>query len=720
MKKAFAVAALVAFSTPALAGPEEDNIRYIEDYLNRIKDKLDGIVGDSSSSDIDSALEHLGYVKDYTDKLKSLAPQNDPGKSMVYYYPDYISKFRESAKYLKQMKDAQVKADESRLSERCIEADRNLKYFLQGFVEKKDPNGLYKIPDEAEKIGRTYGDELRKMQEVHNEMDRWRGYARNFSDSHGKWSDVKGELHDGVSDIWDRWTRRMEETKYKCLELAKGKDYEPVKEAMSKLGGFGQARIAIRKKIDEKLQAAAYKLKDLDSRSGDGASEIQDAQRSMDEALGLLSDLKDIQGDDRDSREIADRWPSQARSAKESIDSYKKLKAGQDFLDAHEKECSKELEDLKRFLAEKTGADNKKNPQKAVADIHAKSAELQKKWQAKKDDADKFGRDMASWKEKAASFSFRDGEWSRLYDALQGSAGKSLTYYNVKRAKIYDSEPCSQLQLGYNAREIDQALKSLGEHRGSIGRRYNDLKANFKKFKQDASLFRTTMEDRSKQIRDAICNDEDWESKVIQITDGRVREYQAQWDALHSQRDRLLNEIDSLMNDSRNQTLPAFKRQLVEYLNPLQPAKDRELRGMNDPVIKAYVDNGNREHANRQSNCAIKRMRLKDRTEPDCIRGCTIIEIKPNNAREIASGGTQVEGYRRGLVSMFNNDPKTILDPSSKWHPLAPCVRTLGDGSKRLELEVYVEVYNFCPGDKTMFWSVKDPLSNWEPPDALE
>ena len=63
--------------------------------------------------------------------------------------------------------------------------------------------------------------------------------------------------------------------------------------------------------------------------------------------------------------------------------------------------------------------------------------------------------------------------------------------------------------------DIDQALKTLGEHRGSIGRRYSDLKNNFKKFKQDASLFRTTLEDRSKQIREVLCNDEEWESKVL-------------------------------------------------------------------------------------------------------------------------------------------------------------------------------------------------------------
>ena len=201
---------------PSSPVQEEDNIRYIEDYLFRIKDKLHGIVSGSSSSDIDHAFENLRYVQEYLDKLKSLNPQNDPGKTMVYYYPDYISKFREFTEiYLKQMKDAQVKADESRLSERCVEADRNLRYVLQGFVEKKDPAGLYKIPDEAEKIGRTHGDELKKMQELHYEMDQVEGLRAELL--RHAWPLV-GRRNPRAAppapiDIWDKWSRRAWRTR---------------------------------------------------------------------------------------------------------------------------------------------------------------------------------------------------------------------------------------------------------------------------------------------------------------------------------------------------------------------------------------------------------------------------------------------------------------------------------------------------------------------------
>lgn len=708
----------LALPPPARAGEEDDLARNVDDQLSRIKDKLDGIAGDSSSGDIDAALDSLDRVKEYVDKLKALDPQGEPAKTMASAYPDWIPRFRESARALKQMKDAQVKGDESRLAERCAEADRTLRSFMQAFVERKDPAGASRIPDEAEKAGRNFGDELKKLLETHAAMDGWRSTARSFSESHGRWADVRSELADGASEIWDRWSRRVDDTKAKCSELAKGKESDAVKDAMSKLGNQGQAVTALRKKIDEKLQATASRLKDLDSKSGDAASELQDAQRSVDELLGLLGDLKDTQ--DRDAREIAERWPSQARSLKESIDAYKKLKAGQDYLDPDVSACQRELDELRTFLGLKLSAEGRKNPQASASEVRARAEAIQKKWLGKKDDADKLGRDLGSFKDKAASFSFREGEWSRVADALQGSAGRSLASFNTKRAQVYDGDPCRQLQLGVSARDVDQALKSLGEHRGTIGRRYADLKTNFKAWKQSANVFRQTLADRSKAIREAICNGENWESQVIQITDGRISQFQSEWDRLHSQRDRLLNDVDQLINDSTNQTLPEFKRKIVEYLNPLQPARDHELRGAADPLVKAYIDNGNAEHDRRMADCDVKKVRLPDGTEPDCIRNCVVIEIKPNNVREMAKGGVQVTEYRDKLQTMFAADPTTVTSSSSKWSYLARCIQTGSDGKSRLVLDARLETYNFCPGDDSMFFSTKEPLLNWEPPDSVE
>jgi hypothetical protein len=712
----------LAFTLPAWAGEEEDNVRYVEDYLGRIKDKLDGIVSDSSSSDIDYALEYLGNVKDYVDRLKNLSggPQNDPAKTMVSYYPDYISKFRESARYLKQMKDAQVKADDSRLSERCNEAGRNLRSFMQDFVDKKDPNGLFKIPDEAEKIGRTYGDELKKMQDLHNEMERWKGYGRYFSESHGRWSDVKSELHDGVNDIWDRWSRRMEETKYKCQDLARGKDWDVVKESMSKLGNFGQARTVIRKKIDEKLQATASLLRDLDAKSGDAASEIQSAQRNVDEILGFLGDLKDIQGEDREARELADRWPSQARALKESIDAYRKLKAGQSYLDPEVQACQTERDELSRFLAERKEPKGK-NPKVLANEVRTRAEALQKKWQAKKSDADKFSSQLSGFKDRV-NFSFRDGEWSRVVDALQGSAAKSLTAFNLKRAQIYENDPCRNFQLGVVAPEVDSVLKALGEQGSTLARRYDETRRKFWTWKKDAQEFRWTVHLQSKELRQAICDDADWDNKLQQMAEANARANQSKFNDLLSRRDQLLSELDLLIREHPAEGLHEFRRRVVEYLNPLLPLREWDLKGYGNPYIRTHVERGKQEHASRQSSYRIKELEFPCSNPVtggswcrlDYMKGCTIMEIKPRNKAAMEQGHKQLAAYKKGLEDMYSQKGKAMF--TGNFAELAKC-----ESGGQLRLGTDLDLYDFCPSDEAAFTAAKAQLEfNWEPVATLD
>ncbi len=182
-RAALVVVGVLTLAWPVLAGDEEDRVKEAESYLSRMR------LG--STSEIDEAIRDGDRVKDQADKLRSLSPKNEPGKTMASSYHDWVNKFRT---------------------------------LISGYVDKKDPKGIAAITSEAENVGRIYGEELKKMEETHREMERWKGYARNFSETHGKWSDVKSRLHDSANDTWDRWNRRMEESRYKCQGVAKRKD----------------------------------------------------------------------------------------------------------------------------------------------------------------------------------------------------------------------------------------------------------------------------------------------------------------------------------------------------------------------------------------------------------------------------------------------------------------------------------------------------------------
>src|SRR5258705_11355971 len=99
---------------------------------------------------------------------------------MASYYPGYADRFRESADYLKSMKDAYLKQADARLWEKCQDADRKLRDDVTRFVDRNDPQGLEAIPRLAEDAQRQIQGPLGKADETSKQMESWKGYARNF------------------------------------------------------------------------------------------------------------------------------------------------------------------------------------------------------------------------------------------------------------------------------------------------------------------------------------------------------------------------------------------------------------------------------------------------------------------------------------------------------------------------------------------------------------
>lgn len=278
IRGAVVLLAVIAVALPALAGDEEDRVKDVETSLTRMKEKLDSISSKSSSSEIQEAIREADRVKEYADKLRSSA-QNEPGKTMGNSYPGYVDKFQESARYLKDMKEAQLKADSDRLGERCQEADKSFRSLINSFVEKKDKaegrKGLTVIPEEADKLGRSYGDEWKRMQEKHREMERWRSSAGNFSESHQKWSDVKDKLQYGVREVWDRWNKRYEDARY-CQQIGMGKNNPIVVDGLQKLGSHNKQMDDMYKELRAKYLDWRKELNAFREASLQDARELKD------------------------------------------------------------------------------------------------------------------------------------------------------------------------------------------------------------------------------------------------------------------------------------------------------------------------------------------------------------------------------------------------------------------------------------------------------------
>jgi hypothetical protein len=205
------------------------------------------------------------------------------------------------------------------------------------------------------------------------------------------------------------------------------------------------------------------------------------------------------------------------------------------------------------------------------------------------------------------------------------------------------------------------------------------------------------------------------------MADANARSDQARFDALVSRRNELLADIDQLIADSTDASLPAFKRRVVEYLNPLLPLEEWDLKGYGNPYIRARVERGKQEHTSRQSSFKVKELEFDcrnpvtggSRCRLDYMKGCTIIEIKPRNKGAEAQGWLQVAAYKEGLEAMYAQKKEAMF--TGDFALLAPCAR---DG--KLNLSTDLETYDFCPSDELAFTAAKESLdTGWEPAAAI-
>ncbi|MCP3098698.1 hypothetical protein LZ198_07385 [Myxococcus sp. K15C18031901] len=677
-------------ATPAWADEVDDKVRAIEDNLSRIKDRLDGIVSDSSSSDIDSALDTLNTVKGDVERLKSLNPETDPGKSMAYYYPDYIPRFRESAQSLKRMKDAQVKADESRLAERCAEADKNLRSFMQGFIERKDPNGASRISDEAEKVGRQYAEEYRRHQDTHNDVDRARGYARNFSESHGRWSDVRSELYDGVSDIWDRWTRRMEETKSKCQELAKGRDAEAVRDALSKLGDTNRARAELVEKLHQTLDQVGSALSGAGERTG--TSELDSALRYSGEVDAQLEKLRSARGEDEAAKRMTDVWPDKNKDLRRSLELLKQVKPQQFSFDAATATCKTTEEQLLTLVRGYLGRPD--DADEAAKVVSERAERLANDTRQQLEAAQRRFEEQDRRLEDAKRFGFDEGRWRPLKERLHETA--TVMQRSMKTRLEESRTACGRLIQGVNAPEVATALKTFKDRDLLVAATLKRIGDDYETWKRErrglkpGGRFRQESADKLLQ---AFCDQDEFqfEDRVRRVAD-EVASVMGNLQRQYLERIRKLQDdvkgVESTKNPNLKSEAARQKRNMAAAQKRLEEAGNLGiLRGRNNPLVNMYLENGNKKHLALQTGCTAMEYEIPG-GRIDCVNvsdgACEVIEIKPNSASGRSAGEEQISKRKSVLEELYRNNQLKPL--------LQRCVK---DG--QLNIRYQVKYYEYCP-----------------------
>lgn len=322
-----------------------------------------------------------------------------------------------------EMKERQLLQANDRLAEKCRDAQLRLRDEINRYVEKNDPAGITKIPELAERAARDYQDPFRRDTETHRNMPGWKDYAKNFSESDGGWSDVKSRLHSEADRIWDAWRSRYEDTtkSENCGDIVRAKENPIAVRALGQLIGNDDIRKGLIKELDVQIKKAYEAIKDVDRRSDDGASQLQDAQDAIREMMRILERLRQAGGEDEGAKRIASDWPDKMKALLESIAALKKLKAGQYLIDRGVEACSRAETELRELI--KNEMDNKDDRLEGWTRIDDKAKALGETFKEKLQKAQDYRRDMESWKNDATRWNAAEGRgWADVKSVLNAAA----------------------------------------------------------------------------------------------------------------------------------------------------------------------------------------------------------------------------------------------------------------------------------------------------------
>jgi hypothetical protein len=690
------------------ASDRDSLMREINSLLGEMRSKLDAVPGSSSYYEIDDAREKANQVKSKANNLSRLKEGSSAAERMAGYYPGYADSFRESADYLKSMKDAFLKQADARLWEKCQEADRKLRDDVTRFVERNDPQGLEAIPRLAEDAQRQIQGPLGKADETSKQMESWKGYARNFSVSDGEWSGVSSELREAADGIWDKWKERQEATHLKCHDLAKGKYHPFVVTSLEKLADSDKSRGAIYERLDRSLADAASYLSGVAGRSG--MSELDNAVGLADQLLATLDVLKNASGEDRKAKEMSSKWPDKVKEYRRAVEALRLAKAQQFVIDRAPEVCKNADAELSALVQKYVG-----NPDLADEGQQVVSERAQKlggEYSGRLQAAEKKRDELERYRDEALRFDFDEGNWRPVKSHLQEGAKGIYAYYKGKLDEAKSA--CGNLALGLANPMVQEGLRRLGDTTKNAVAELEAVKSDYETWKRDRSSgFLQYYHDDTYAIRDAFCNydgdDPDKLERVMSdIASRSQNRLQTSFDDLERRATELIARLDRIKGDTSisGKERSALRSKIVAALGRLQKTKGKGLmRGMNDAKVRARVEYGKTAHKSKQDSCDAKEVGI-DGKRIDCVKVsshvCRVIEIKPNNPGAIAHGHSQVEGYQKQLESLLASsgvdgfrDGELRIFKQCMW---VPTEREAADGKKpRLDLATAVETYDYCP-----------------------
>ena len=706
--------ALALLFTPASSLADASKRRSLREeidrYLYEMTNELRDVPSDSSTSDLDRTIDYAGRVEEKARDLKNEAEDDSDARRIGEQYPDIARRYRDYARYLREMKNGHRKLDE--WPKRCEEANRALDEKLRSLTESHNPRAVEEVPRLAREYGKV-GKELLEQAERHrNEMYAWYDRVDDFSDSDGKWSDVRSAFHASGKSMYEHVQRQQEQMKREevCGNLSKEERNPVVERAMQKVFEGKKGVELVYGQIDRQLTDMASAI---DGLAGDSdASDIQRARGYVDEIQRLIEQLDRIRGNDDEARKRVEAWRNNVTGGRAGLDQLKILKDAQFLADRAPEKCREATERL-RELIRKYLDEREEN---AVDQLKLRARSLSGPIKEGLSKTDEQHPNMERALSDAQRFSASDGGWRSVSDKHRASAQAIFDYWTKARASAHAA--CDELAKGELHQEVVAAVSNLTKDRSESANQLLVLEADHRKWEESIKELREWYKQDTKVVRDMFCKlpespgdyaeGDAFAAQLAQIADRMRDRLRPKWSQISRDAELLLSRAEVLVRAPDKAARPGaarVRKAVAERMASLQNLLDNELNGSNDPEVRAKMEFGKNEHKRIQADsgkCTVSEVTFGNR-RVDCIYvssgTCYVVEIKPNNDDAKRRGEGQIrDGINQIEKELGGKKKKSEL--TGKLEVFRDC---FDEASEKPRLERQLRVYEYCPPDGEMF-----------------
>lgn len=693
-----AVAARPSFADDASDRERDNYLREIDSKLESAASELSGFESDSDASDLDDAANYVGQVRSLVGQLDRVKGDDSKAREVVDRYPRFISDYETAAKELRFLKSKQRTAAE--LVRQCKAFDTEMTDRAR--ATKDDPRGAEELSDFAKSVGRKGEDLMNEAARLKSDLERSRDEARRFSADHGEWRDLRDAVHRAAVAMVELWVRDYDQARRDCEEVVKRERHREIEKVLGQLANSRAGRADLRKRLDEMLALIQSKITDVQGHSS--TSEVNGAVELTKQVDSLLERLKSAAGDDESSRTVAANWPAWSVELRASLEALRAMKEGQYRADKGGPRCAELEAELQATIRGFVGAPAKHK--EGLAQLPGLARALGNEWRPKLEAAAQGDYEMEQLYSKAKYFSRSDAPWGDLRSRTHASADGVRSYWKDKYGAA--KAACTNLALGEQHPDVVKAMAEMQVNTTAAGESYRALRVEFNRWDAEVDKLRDWSKQDAEDIRKAFCAAPDAGDydEVYAVADRWSRQLTDQWGTINGQGDRIKARAQELI--SRGRALkngPKVITGVDTILASMEKIKEHQLKGSNDPMLKARADYGVAEHTRRQGNCTAKEVPISGCRNPhpkrtdckmDCVivsgTTCTIVEIKPDSAE--ALGEKQAEAYFTAVKDLF--EAKKAAGFTGGLAVFKQCVSE--DGEKLNLAEPRVDAYDFCNG----------------------